>query len=149
MLTVSSMASFCSLGEDCWKKVWHDSFGHVMLLAPVQALNDTDDIVSGTILFVRSRWLKQGETCRWRFLILFCDNLWKCETWLFGHVMPMLQCWHHMTLMASSIAPLHLLFHDDWNEMQYDFFGPLVPLGISTMWCKWHHKWHYCIYQSR
>ena len=34
MLTAPSMAHFFSLDEGNWNKVWHDSFGHVMLLEP-------------------------------------------------------------------------------------------------------------------
>ena len=36
--------------------------GYIMLLAPVRASHDTNSIVNDTILFARSRWLKQGET---------------------------------------------------------------------------------------
>ena len=34
------------------KQVSHESFGHVMLLEPVQEWHDTNSIVSGTILFL-------------------------------------------------------------------------------------------------
>ena len=52
------MASFDSFGKDNWNKVWPDSFGHVMLLASVPALYDTDSIVNGTILLGQDGWNK-------------------------------------------------------------------------------------------
>ena len=71
---------FFSLCEDNWNKVWRDSFGYVMLFTPVWASHDTDYIVGGAILFIRSRFLKQGAT------LLF----WSCDasvgiTWHWWH----------------------------------------------------------------
>ena len=65
MLTASSMAPFCSLGEGNWNKVWSDPIGHAMLFVPVLASHDTDGIVNGTISFVSLRWLKQDAN--WLF----------------------------------------------------------------------------------
>ena len=48
------MASFCLSGEDKLNKVWHDCFGHVIPLVPVQASHDTGGSVSAIILFLRS-----------------------------------------------------------------------------------------------
>ena len=44
-------------------------------------------------------------------------------------------CLHLMTLMASSIASMHLLIWDHWNEMQYDFFSYLTLLAMETASC--------------
>ena len=52
-------------------------------------------------------------------------------TMIFYHVMPV---WNHITLMTSSIAPLHLLIQDDQNEMQHDF---------SVIWHCWHWYQHH------
>ena len=42
------------------------------------------------------------------------------------------QCWHHMTVMTSTIAPLHLLGQDDWIEVYYDFFSHLTLLALAS-----------------
>ena len=107
MLTLSSMAPLCSLGEDKWNKMWYD-FGHVMLIAPVPAPYYTVGIVNSTVLFVRSWWLKEGAT--W----LVCQH------------------WHHMAWMASPIILLYLLVQDDWNEIQHVFFCHLTLLALAS-----------------
>ena len=66
---------------------------------------------------------------------------------------------HHMMSLASSMAPLHSLGQDDWNEMQHDFLGlltPLMPVSVShttfgiingttaflrLRWSKWGVTW--------
>ena len=114
MLILLSMASFCSLWEDSWKKVWHDSFGHVIQLALVSASKDTDGTVKDTILFLAS-------------------NDWKCDpTYLIGHMMPVLAS--HNT-DASSTAPLHLFFQHDWNEVQHNIFSNLTLLALASASC--------------
>ena len=49
------------LGEDNSNKVWQNSCGHMMLLAP-DKYHMALMTINGTILFVRSRWLNQGST---------------------------------------------------------------------------------------
>ena len=39
----------------------------------------------------------------------------------------------HMTLMVSSIAPLHLLVQDNENEMQHDFFIHFTLLALAQV----------------
>ena len=36
------------------------------------------------------------------------------------------------TQMASSMEPMHLLVHDDQNEMQHDFFSHLTLLALAS-----------------
>ena len=43
--------------------------------------------------------------------------------------------WNYMILMPSSIAPLHLLVQDDWNEMQNDIFSHLTQLALPSASC--------------
>ena len=82
LLAMLSYDASCIIYSTCyftmwinWNKVRHDSFGHVTLLAPVPASHDTDGTVKGTILFVRSRWLKQDATqCLWYHYV-------QCITW--------------------------------------------------------------------
>ena len=38
-----------------------------------------------------------------------------------------------MTLIASLIAPLHLLDQDDQNEMQHTSFGHVMPLMLESV----------------
>ena len=40
-----------------------------------------------------------------------------------------------MTMMALSIVPLHFLFQDNQNEMQYHFFSHLTLLPLSSASC--------------
>ena len=54
-------------------------------------------------------------------------TIWLLVTWC--------QCWHHMTLTASSIVPPHLLFQDDQNEMQPEFFSYLTLLILASASC--------------
>ena len=44
------------------------------------------------------------------------------------------QCWHHMTLMASSISPMHLIVHN-YNEMKHNFFSYLTLLALASASC--------------
>ena len=41
---------------------------------------------------------------------------------------------HHVTLIVSSIPPLHSFGHSDQNEMQHDF----LVMCYNWFWC-WHH----------
>ena len=36
---------------------------------------------------------------------------------------------HHITLVASLMAALHFLGHDDQNEVPHEFFGDVMPLA--------------------
>ena len=47
------------LDQDDGNKMQHDFFSHLKLLALVSALYDANAIVSSTIIFIRSRCLKQ------------------------------------------------------------------------------------------
>ena len=114
IVTASSKAQFCSLGEENWNEVCHDSFAHVMLLAPVWASHYTDGNVNSTVLFARLRWLKQGTH---DFSVTWC------------------KCWNHMTLMAALIQSLHLLVQDDQNEMQNEIFSYLTLLVLASASC--------------
>ena len=79
-------------------------------MAPEEASHDTDCIVNHTIfLFDQDGWNKIQHD----FLVMWC------------------QCFYHMTLMASSIAPLHLLVQNDHNVMQHDFFSHLALLALT------------------
>ena len=133
------MAPLAPLGEDNWDTMWHVSFHHVMLMVPVWASHGTDGIVNGTILFVRSRWLTQGET------------------WLLCHVMPVLPSNDADGIMNSTIAfltsrcskwsaTLALIFtsHDVNGTIAFLRsrqlkWGATWHFGI---WCHWH--WHQC-----
>ena len=75
---------------------------------------DATFIISGIILFIKQRQLKQGV------ITLFI--MWCC--W---H-----QCWHHMTLEVSSTAPLHLLAEDDRNKMQQDLLNHLTLFTLAS-----------------
>ena len=132
MQNASSMTPFCSLCEDSWNKVWHDSFGHIMLLAPVHVLHDPNGILNSPILFVRSRWLKQDA--KWLFgscdasgginsITMTFSVIWHCWYWHEHNVMP----------MALPITPLYSLHQDNWNSVQHNFFGYLMLLVLMSV----------------
>ena len=100
-----------SLCKDNWNKVLLDFFGQMILWKPMWDLHDTDGTINATSCFIRSGWLKQGAT--WPFFSMGCQH------------------WHHMTLMASSVPPQHLLVQDGQKEMQITFSV------ISHYWY-WH-----------
>ena len=72
-------------------------------------------IVNGTIAFTRSRWSHWGTPC--------C--FWSSDTTGTGFL-------HHMMPTVLSMAPLYLLGQDAWNEMQYYFFGHVIPLAVVS-----------------
>ena len=104
MITASWMASLCSLCEGNQNKVWHDSFGHVMPLAPVWASHDLDGIVNGSILFVRSRWLKQCAT--WSLASHDTDHIINATIAFVSFKMTKMRCnmifFSHLTLTSAS-----------------------------------------------
>ena len=87
MLTLSSITPLHSLGQDdqnevqhdSLDEVQHDSLDHITPLAPVSLACDADGIISSTIAFLRSRWLKWDAT--WLFWL--CNNISACTgiTW--------------------------------------------------------------------
>ena len=137
MLTASSMATFCSLVKHNWNKVWHDSFGHMMLLTPMQASYNTygivnrtilvrllalasasfdaNVIVNSTIIFTRSRWLK------------------KCIIYLFSLVMPWCWCWCHMMPTVSINDTIPFVRSRLWKGDATWQFAHLMPLASSSM----------------
>ena len=172
------MALHCSIIQDNWNQVWHDSFGLVMLLASVWTSYDTDGIIKSTILSAWSRWLRQDTIWHsWHHQEHQCIydlrlSKWDA-TWLF---LVIWHCWHwyqhHVTPMILPLSPLYTLHWDDWNNVQYNFFGQAmtfmpvsgsydpksiingtIPLsghdaenGINmpflVMWCHWHQIQH-------
>ena len=107
-------------------------------------------------------------------------TIWWCWHWHQCHMMPLVPAlashdancvtngtitllrsrqleWGAMSLFdhVSSMAPLHSLGQDSWNEVQHKFFGNVTPLvsafvpydatsvRIRVMWCHWHQCWHY------
>ena len=102
-----SVASLHFLGQDEGNEVQHDFFGYVAPLTHVlTSCHASGSIVSGTIVFVRTKQMKQGAL------------------WLSSHMTPL------VPLLASfMLAPSHLLGQDDWNEVQHDF---LVMWSIVT-----------------
>ena len=44
------------------------------------------------------------------------------------------QHWHHVMTIVSSKAALHSLGQCDWNVVQHDFFGDMMPLAPA-----WYH----------
>ena len=102
-----------SLGVGNLNKAWQDFWSCYAAATILWALHG---IVNDTILFARWRWLKQGAT---RLFVMW-------------H-----QCWHHMTLMAPLIPPLHLFAQVIRCNM--NFFSHLIlGTSISIMWCQWH-----------
>ena len=137
----------------------HDFFSPVMPLVPGLLSCDATCIISGTILFIVWRKVRQGV----EWLLCLCDTVvtsgsitwhwWHCE----GHhfvlwgqddwsrvqhdiLVMWYQCWHHITLMSSSVAPFYFSVQDDQSEIQHDFFQSFDTLGtsISINWCQWH-----------
>ena len=113
LLSVSSVAPFHLLGQNNQKDVQHD-FGHVMPLALVTALHAANCVENDTIAFVWSRRSK-----------------WKTK-WLLFMWCHWCKHQHHVTLMLSTMAPSHFLGQDNQNEVQYDFFGYLMPLALES-----------------
>ena len=50
--------------------------------------------------------------------------------------------WHYIMPMVPSMASLNSLGHDDWNEVQHDFSGHVIPLASQHLW---HHQWQNCL----
>ena len=87
-----SIALLYLLGQDNWRNVQHNLFGHVMTLMLVSVSHDANSIINETILF-------------------FCLRWWKGDaTWYFGYVMHwhQHQHQHHVLSTASSMAPFYL-----------------------------------------
>ena len=51
--------------------------------------------------------------------------------------------WHYMMPTSSSMAPLHSLGQDDWNEMQYEILV-MWPSKVTNM-----HIPNFCSYKSK
>ena len=107
---ILKMTLFYSLDQDNWNEV---HLGQVMPWHRYQS-HGANGIINGNILFLMSKWLKLGAA------------------WLFGHVLPCHWYWHmqHVMLMALSIVQLHLVGHNDWNEVQHDFSSYDMPLAL-------------------
>ena len=110
------------------------------------AAHGVNGIENDIILFLRLRQLKWGATCyaigtgvsgnwfwwhhQWHHSILYVkminevqhDFLVMCYHW---H-------WHkqHVMLMALSMAQMHFLHQDEWNEVQHDLSGHVMPLAL-------------------
>ena len=82
-------------------------FCHVMPLMLVPVSHDAKSVINSIIPFVWTRWSNEMQ----HDLVMWCH--WH-------------QHQHHVMPMASSIAPLHLLSQDKWNEVQNYFF---------VIWC--------------
>ena len=109
--TATSMAPLC---EDNWNKVWHDSFGHIMLLAPVPTSHDTG-IVNDTILLGQDDWNKVQHD-------------------VFGHMMAVLASHDTAGIINSTIT----FVCSRWSKwVKHDFFSP-VGTCISIMVCQEH-----------
>ena len=125
-------------------------FGDVILLVTALVLCSANGIINSTILFVRSRKLSQGV--RWHFWSCHTVdisasitwNWWHCQWNHVFHQVEMIKvrcnltlfamwCWHlHcVTLMASPIAPLHLLHQMIEGKDQHN---------LLVIWPCWH--WH-------
>ena len=87
------------------------------------ALHDTDGIVNYTILFVRSRWLKQ------------------CTTWLFGHVMPVLVSHDTDGIINSTITFVNSRW-PKWDATWHLWSWNAIGTIINIMWCQWNHQLH-------
>ena len=86
-----------------FKGVQHDLFGHVM---PVLAYHDTWWHHQWHHCISIIKIIKME--CNITLLVMWCIWWWH---------------WHHVILMALSIAQLHLLAQDDQNKVQHDYFG--------------------------
>ena len=105
---------------------------------------DANCIINGNILFITWRQLKQGVT----------SLSWSCNavgtsvsiTWHWWYqddsnkvqhdfFVMWFQCWHHLTLMASSISQLYLFVQDDQNKVQHHFFSHLTLLALALASC--------------
>ena len=99
-------------GHDDKNEVQHDLFGHMMPLALASASHDAHSNVNSTTTLHRSRWLNLSAT--WL--------LWSCD--IIGTSIGITQGW-----WALSMAPLHSLDQDNWNEVQPYSFGHAMPLA--------------------
>ena len=88
MVMASSIPPKSFLVQDDQNKIQHYFFSHLILLALASGSYGANDIVNRTILFIRSRQLKQYET------------------YLFGHVMPLMLVSVSHDPEVSSMAPL-------------------------------------------
>ena len=127
---------------------WYRHFCHVLLTSSSMApffhyVKTTERRCDITPLVMWCCWHQCGHNMALMALSMASfvsrERWWKKgATWLLGNVMPV---WYHLTLMASSIAPLHLLVQDDQNDMHQSFHT--VGTSISIMWCQWQHCIHY------
>ena len=104
---INGTITFLRSRQSNW--TWH--FGHVMSFAP--ALHDVHGIISGTVIFLRSSWLKVGTS------------------WLYVMWYHLCQHWQYMMPMVSSMTSLHFLGQDNQIKMQDDCFGYVMPLELA------------------
>ena len=117
------MAPLNFLGQDDRNEVQHDFFGHVIPLALVSC--DVDSIFNGIIGFLRSRQLKLGP------IVL----TWSCGTiGISVGITPNHRHWcqHWLTLMTSSMLPLHSLCQHNWNGVHHVMSVALVLASYDT-----------------
>ena len=107
-----------------WKETQHDVFGHVKPLAPGLASKGTDNIITGTITFLVSRWSKWGAT------------------WLFGHVMPLAPVLHNAPSIINGITEFLRSGWFKWHATWH--FDHVITTGTSIhiTQCWWHCQWH-------
>ena len=84
--------------QDDENEIQHDFFGNLTLFALASASCDDNGIVSSTIAFIKSRWLKQCATYFWS---CYAIDASVSVTWC----------------QLSPIVPLSLLGQDDQKEM--------------------------------
>ena len=139
---VLPMAPLYSLGPNDQNEVKHDFYSYVMPLIPPLLLRDANYITTGIILFISWRNLSKV----WHdFLVIWC--CWH-------------QCEHHMTLIALSVTPFHFLSQNDWNKVQHNLFGHVIPVFahmtlmalliafVTSRWSKWDATWHFCSFDT-
>ena len=102
-----------------------------MLSVPAWLSCDVNCIINGTICV---HYVKTTETrCHFTLLVVWC--CWHCNFWDEAQLDFLVICcqwWHHIILMASSIAPLHLFLQYDQNKLQHDFFSHLTLLALAS-----------------
>ena len=131
MLPASSVAPFWSLDDENWNKVSHD----------------TGDLSNGTILFIRSRWLKQNATwllC-YRFMCYSITWHWwhhQYHHWFVSSIW--LKLYECMMIEMECNMTFSVLWHCwHWHQhhviMQHDFFRSSDTVGtdINIMWFPW------------
>ena len=133
MPRASTMASLHFFGWDNWNEVWHNYFGHAMPLHQCwhhmmskALLCDANSIIDGITAFLKSKWPKWGAT------------------WIFFH----LWHWHHVMPMVASMASLHSLNQNNWNEVHHDFWS-CDTIGTSMRWYWQHCQWNHYISYAR